>query len=289
MGLSDSKLLNAFGIAYHQAAGNLQCVDDGALTKRCGPGFASRNGIISALMADKGITGATQVLQGERGLFRQYHRNAYNAGALTKNLGKTYEGVNVSFKPYPCCRYNHPGIDATIALMKEYNIQAQDVERILLQVGSTAFGILCDPIEVKRQPRNIVDTQFSYPWAIASTVVHGRVTVGDIVEKATRNKDVLAIAKKVFIQLDKKLCLPGIEPTIVNITVKGGRIFTKRVNIPYGSPKNPMSIDAIATKLQDAVPYGYKQLTARKVDKLIDAIAGLEKVKDVSEIVSFLR
>jgi 2-methylcitrate dehydratase PrpD len=85
------------------------------------------------------------------------------------------------------------------------------------------------------------------------------------------------------------LCLPGIEPTIVSIAVKGGKTHTKRIDIPYGSPKNPMSFDAMAAKLRDAVPYGYKRLTAVKVDKLIDAIVGLEKVKDVSEIVSMLR
>jgi 2-methylcitrate dehydratase PrpD len=289
IGLDDTKLLNAFGIAYHQAAGNLQCVDDGALTKRCGPGFASRNGIISAIMAEKSITGATQVLQGQRGLFKQYHRNAYNPKVLTKDLGVAYEGVNVSFKPYPCCRHNHPGIDATIALMKEFTIQAKDVERILVQVGSTAFGVLADPIDVKRKPRNAVDAQFSYPWAIASTIVHGKVTIGDITDKATKNKDVLAVSEKVSVQLNKDLSMPGIAPSIVSITIKGGKTYSKRVDVPYGSPKNPMSLDAIAMKLRDAVPYGCKHFTAGKVDKLIDAIAGLEKVKDMSEIISLIK
>ncbi len=38
LGLDAEKMRNALGIAYHQCAGNSQAVDDGALTKRLGPG-----------------------------------------------------------------------------------------------------------------------------------------------------------------------------------------------------------------------------------------------------------
>ena len=40
MRLDEEKIVDAMGIGYHQCAGNGQCVKDGALTKRLGPGFA---------------------------------------------------------------------------------------------------------------------------------------------------------------------------------------------------------------------------------------------------------
>jgi 2-methylcitrate dehydratase PrpD len=288
MGLNEVKLLHALGIAYHQAAGNLQCVDDGALTKRCGPGFASRNGILSAVMAEKGLTGAVHVLQGERGLFKQYHRNAYKPEVLTKDLGSIYEGVNVSFKPYPCCRYNHPGIDAVLDLMKEHRLKLDDIDRVEVHVGTTAMSLLADPLDVKRNPRNAVDAQFSLPWAIASTLAHGKFTVGDITEEATKDKDVLSLSNRVSVVVAKELCLPGIEPSIVNIISRSGKTFTKRVNAPYGSPQNPMSMDAMATKLRDAVPYGYKRLTSDNVERLIEVVSNLEKIKNVKDVIKMM-
>lgn len=288
LGLNETTLVNAFGIAYHQTGGNLQCVDDGALTKRCGPGFSNRNGILSALMAQKGITGATNVLQGPRGLYHQYHRSLYDPDLLTKNLGKVFEGVNVSFKPYPCCRYNHAAIDATISLAKRHNIKKDDVQKIVLHIGSTATGLLAEPLSIKQNPRNAVDTQFSLPWAVASTIVHGKVTLADITEEATKDKEVISVSNKITTVLEKELCTGGIEPVIVDISTKDGNTFSERVDTPYGAPTNTMSLDALAVKLREAVSHAAVTLKKDKVEKLIDTIAQLERIGSMKKFVSVL-
>ena len=72
--LDKEKIHNALGIAYMQAAGNTQCLRDGSLTKRMGPGFASRGGITSAFLAQKGITGARRIFEcDEAGYYVLYH------------------------------------------------------------------------------------------------------------------------------------------------------------------------------------------------------------------------
>ena len=66
LGLDEAGITNAIGIGYHQSSGNGQCVKDGVLTKRLGPGMAVRGGIASAMLAKRGVTGARDV----RGLSR---------------------------------------------------------------------------------------------------------------------------------------------------------------------------------------------------------------------------
>lgn len=288
LGLDERTLVHAFGIAYHQAAGNLQCINDGALTKRCGPGFSNRNGIMSALMAQKGITGAHHVLQGANGLFNQYHRKLYKPERLTENLGVFFEGGKVSFKPYPCCRYGHSAIDATIYLMRKYGVKAEDVEKAVVRVGKNAYGILADPIEIKRNPRTAVDAQFSLPWAVASALVHGSVTIVDIIDEAIQNKEVLAVSNRVSAAVDADLCLPGIEPSIVELETKNGKTYSHRVNHPYGSPGNPMTLGALGEKLRMAVPYAAKPLRDDTVNDLLEAVYTLETIKDVRQIVDLL-
>ena len=116
MGLDEETIVNAIGIGYHQCAGNGQCVKDGALTKRLGPGFAVKGGITAALLAKAGVTGAKNSFEGEWGLYQQYMHGDYSREILTADLGKRFEGVNVAIKPYPCCRGIHPAIDAGLAL-----------------------------------------------------------------------------------------------------------------------------------------------------------------------------
>jgi len=54
-------------------------------------------------MAEKGITGAKNCLEGKAGLFKVYHGGDYDVKILKKDLGKRFETENLGFKPYPCC------------------------------------------------------------------------------------------------------------------------------------------------------------------------------------------
>jgi 2-methylcitrate dehydratase PrpD len=105
--LDESGITNAIGIGYHQSSGNGQCVKDGALTKRMGPGMAVRGGIASALMAKRGITGARNCLEGAAGMYHVYHGHSYSREKLIGELGTRFERER-SIKPYPCCRGVHP-------------------------------------------------------------------------------------------------------------------------------------------------------------------------------------
>ena len=288
LGLDKETLVSAFGLAYHQAGGNLQCIHDGALAKRAGPGFAARDGIMAVLMAQKGITGARNVLQGRDGLFNVYHRGDYNPEVLTANLGEKFEVVNLSFKPYPCCRNTNPPIDATLAMVGEYNIRAEDVDSVTIYVSKGAMKLLGEPINTKQNPSTTVDAQFSIPWTVASAIVQGKVGIAEFTPQAIKDKTVLALSNKVTPKLDESLNRVGVSPTIVEIKTKDGKVYSKRVDIPYGSPENPMSMDAMAAKLRDCASYAAKPLSQENVEKLIQLVSRLEAVSDVVEVVRLL-
>jgi len=288
LGLDKETLVSAFGLAYHQAGGNLQCIHDGTLAKRAGPGFAARDGIMAVLMAQKGITGARNVLQGRDGLFNVYHRGDYNPEVLTANLGEKFEVVNLSFKPYPCCRNTNPPIDATLAMVGEYNIKAEDVDSVTIYVGKGAMKLLGEPLNTKQNPSTTVDAQFSIPWTVASAIVQGKVGIAEFTPQAIKNKAVLALSNKVTPKLDESLNRMGVSPAIVEIKTKDGKVYSKRVDIPYGSPENPMSMDAIAAKLRDCASYVAKPLSQKNVEKLIQLVSQLEAVSDVEEVVRLL-
>ena len=283
--LNEEKMVNALGIAYHQCCGNGQCVIDGALTKRMGPGFSVKGGITAALLAEKGVTGAKNCLEGEWGLYKLYHRGNYDAKVLTMDLGRSFEGINVAIKPYPCCRGIHPAIDAALALVDEYNIKAEDVQEITLSVSEGHYHLLCEPEDAKLKPRNPVDAQFSIPWGVATAIVRKGVTLEHFTEAAVKSQDILGVASKISIEQDTTLNRSDkIEPTRVKITTKEGNAYSKEVEDPLGSLERPMSFDDCARKFRDCA----KQLRDEQADRVIELIGRLEQVADIREFVRLL-
>jgi len=69
LGLKEEQARNAMGIAYALVAGNQQGFVNGALTVRLMQGISAKNGAMAALMAEKGITGSREVLEGKFGYY----------------------------------------------------------------------------------------------------------------------------------------------------------------------------------------------------------------------------
>jgi 2-methylcitrate dehydratase PrpD len=288
LGLNEEELVNAFGLAYHQASGNVLCVQDGSLAKRVGPGFAARNGIISALMAQKGITGAKRSLEAPYGLYNFYHRGEYKPERLTLNLGEKYEVVDLSFKPYPCCRNTHPAIDATLEIIREHKIKAEDVDAINITVSSWALRELCEPADIKINPRTIVDGQFSIPWTVAVAIARGKVGVDGFTEDAIKDRAVLSLSNKVTAKAEASHEGRGVTPATVEIKTSGGGFYSKRVDVPYGSPENPMSMDAIFEKFRDCALHAAKPMNNDTVEELLQIISRFESVDNMALITDLL-
>jgi 2-methylcitrate dehydratase PrpD len=284
MHLDEEKIVDAIGIGYHQCGGNGQCVKDGALTKRLGPGFAIKGGITAALMAKAGVTGAKNALEGEWGFYRQYAHGDYSREILTAELGKRFEGANVAIKPYPCCRGVHPAIDAALALIADEDLRPQDIKEIILSVTSAHLALLCQPLEVKRSPRSPVDAQFSIPWGVATALVKRGVGLSDYTDSAIRNPEILEVTREMRVEVDDTLHKPGPEPTRVKVVTRDGKAFAKVVQNPLGSLERPMSFDDCARKFSDCA----KDLGAGKIERLIQLVADLERLKDIQEIISLL-
>ncbi|MBI2906119.1 MAG: MmgE/PrpD family protein [Chloroflexi bacterium] len=284
LGLDEKKLTHAMGIAYAQASGNHQCIEDGALTKRMQIGFAARGGVMAALMAEKGITGAVNSLEGKSGLYHNYHGGDYDAGALTADLGKGFEVVNLSFKAYPCGRMSHTAIDAALALRKEHGIRPADVEEVTVTVNRPVEAhALCSPLELKRNPRTIVDAQFSIPYVVACALVKGKVGIDDFKEPAIRDASVLALASRVTPRYDPKMARRQIPPALVEVKTWRG-IYSKHVDIPYGNPENPMDVQAIADKFRECCRLGVRPLPAGNVERVAELCSRLEELEDVAEV-----
>src|SRR5215467_5490982 len=145
IGLTPEQMLAAFGIAYSHAAGNRQCILDGALTKRMQAGQAASAGVFSAVLAQTGFTGARNIFNGRFGFLELYQPNGYDASVLLRELGTAHRGEALSYKPYPCGRPLHAAVDAALAVRARLEIERpDDIESVTVEADpaghSDQFG-----------------------------------------------------------------------------------------------------------------------------------------------------
>jgi 2-methylcitrate dehydratase PrpD len=284
--LDAKAMTDAVGIAYHQASGNGQCVKDGALTKRLGPGMAVRGGIASALMAKRGITGAHNCLEGKAGLYNVYHMGAYSRERLVDELGTRFEGINVSIKPYPCCRGVHAFIDAGLALATKHDLRPDDVESILIQCGEGTYGLLGSPLEFKKRPRNPVDAQFSIVWGVATALARRHVTLDDFTWEAIGSADILGLSTRADVQVEHEFDRgdQGIEPARVTVRMKDGAVFVEQCDLPTGTPSRPLSYSDIERKFRNLLEHAGQPIPADAADRLVETVSRLEELDDARKL-----
>jgi 2-methylcitrate dehydratase PrpD len=278
LGLSREQMLNALGIAYSQTAGAHQATRDGALTKRMQPAFGARAAVLSVLLARRGVTGSRETFEGIDGYFPVYQRNQYEREVILQDLGRRFEVANLSYKPYPCCRYTHAPIDAALDL-RARGLRPEDVREIRARLGSQAFSAVGQPLELKQRPKSIVDSQFSVPYTVAAALLKGAVTIEDFTTAGIADEQVLALASRVVTMVDPEIDRVAgreISPTVLDVTTTDGRTLTSRIEYSKGHPNNPMSWDELAAKFRNCARHAARPLEPSAVESTIQFVADLE-------------
>lgn len=285
LGLDKEGAQNAIGIAYHQCAGNGQCVTEGALTKRMGPGFAARGGIVSALMARKGITGAKESLEGEVGLFNLYHKGEYDPQPLTAGLGKSWTNLSAAMKPYPCCKGTHAYVDVALEMYKKYRFNPEDIEEITVY-GEDDKYFLLHPLGKRCRPGSAVDSQFSIPWAVAVVFARGRAAIADFTTEAIVSEDILSVSTKVRVAADKNVGeRKGLIPAKIAVTLKNGSTFVGQADVPGEGPALPPPFADYERKFRDCASNAVRPRTEKRIDSIVSLVKQLEKLPDVRELI----
>ena len=97
-------------------------------------GMPARNGVAAATMVAHGFSGVDDVFAGERNFFVAYGR-APDPAALIRGLGVDYEIMNTNIKRWSVGSPIQAPLDSLIDLIREHQIKADDVERVVVRVA----------------------------------------------------------------------------------------------------------------------------------------------------------
>jgi len=282
IGLTPEQMLAAFGIAYSHAAGNRQCILDGALTKRMQAGQAASAGVFSAVLAQTGFTGAQNIFNGRFGFFELYQPNGYDAAVLLRDLGTAFRGEALSYKPYPCGRPLHAAIDAALAARARLEIARPDeIALVTVEADPAGHDDQFGRGPAKRRPTQVVEAQFAQPFLIATALVHGKIGIAEVGGRG--DASVLALSDRIT-----GIARAGRPKGSLSITVQrtDGRSVTVEAGDPIGSPEKPLTNAQLEAKFRDCARNAARPLPEERVDAVLSQIGRLELLSDVRELMT---
>lgn len=283
MHLSEQQIQDALGIAYHQASGTSMSARDQADTKIMGSGFACRAGILSAMMAAEGLTGAKNIFDEMPGSLANLYNSGVDREALVAGLGSEFALQYLGFKAYPCCGNTQRHIDAVLELVRAHSIRPDEIVELRLHVAEMVYP-MCIPYEVTRAPKNMMAAQFNIPWTSACAAARGRVTLAEFTDEAFADPLLLATAQKLICIPDPALAHYR-EPALVEIETTRGTFSTHTSPYQTGHWAKPMTREALEAKFTDCTA---GCAAPEQLEAVVRCIAALDDLADGRELVALL-
>lgn len=287
LGLCESELAHALGIAASTSAGRLEFLHDGSWTKRFHPGHAGHSGYLAARLAEAGFTGPVTAFEGRDGMLRGYGA-ADREHLLVEGLGDPFELEQTSIKPHACCRYSQGPIDLAIALAREHDLRPEAIERVRVAIASPGLILVADPPEHKRVPRSEVEAQFSLPFALGLAIARRRAGLEEHGAEARADAAVLAVAARVEVRSTPELDarFPACWPAELEIELHDGRTLRARLDHPRGDPENRLSPAELSAKFRELASVAYSE---DALDEIEAAVGELDAEEGPARLVGALR
>ena len=165
LNLSETQMIDTIGIASAQLSGSRQMATGFAAETRAIQGaWTGKGSVLSALLAERGVTGARESLEGRYGIFKVYMQAEPDRDSLVGDLGRRFDAMGMQFKPWPACGGTHHAIYSVLELMREHELHPADVEQVRIIGGTPHTQLLSEPIESKRRPKTAIDGKYSIPF-----------------------------------------------------------------------------------------------------------------------------
>jgi len=287
LGLTSAQMLDALGTAGTQAAGLWEFNADGAMSKHLHPGKAAFNGVLAADLARLGFTGATRILEGERGFFRATAAG-FDPSRVTDRLGEQWKITENCYKLHSCCAHTHTAIDVALDIRARRGWTAREaldaIARIDLETYRAGYDIVKEP-----NPSTPYRGKFSIAYCTAVALLEGEVGLEQFSSDRFGDDGVVqpAIAAllprvRVSVRDDLTDAYPGRWPTNVVVTLFDGSVECGMNGFPRGNPEYPVSTEALEAKFVRLVAPRYGDAFAHRAR---DTVRSLGECADVAATV----
>ena len=284
LSLDAEKTLHALGIAGSQAAG-LMAAQAGAMVKRMNAGRAAQSGVYGALIAERGFTGITDVLEAPYGGFLSAMSGDPDPTRLTDGLGTVWEIGAVGFKPHASVTSIHAALDGLRDLMESNDLTADDIDSLEVGVSPMTYTHCAWPYAAQ----GVTAAQMNLFYGLAVMALDGAAFVDQYREDRLRDPAILAVIDRITAYVDPEIDALGAEHrhmARLKLTHRDGRVFAREERSRRGSPENPLTAEDVRGKFHALTR---RCVSADDSESIIGTVAGLDKMNSLNALTDLLR
>ncbi len=280
LGLSADAL--AYGLATAASFSAGVKANFGTQTKPLHAGFASRNGLFAALLAEQGVEAAREAFEHPQGFLEVFNgAGNYDAARMLEGWGEPLDllAPGISIKKYPCVYSVHGAIDAAIELRRRENLNADDIESATVRMHRRRLLP-----HVRNPATSALNAKFSMPYAVARGLVNGAVTLDHFEDAALHDP-----------QVTRVMALIGIEEHAddsndygaeIRVVLKSGVQHVASVASPLGrGPEAPLPDGMLRAKYADCAGHA---LTGAGIDASFDMLMRLETLARIRDLTALI-
>ena len=273
--LDEEQFVWAMGSAGTQASGLWEFLVDSAMSKQLHPGKAAFNGLLAALLAKGGFTGAQKILEGEKGFFRATS-SIFDEQICLHRLGEEFFCETNSLKYYASCGHTHAAIDAVLKATKSEPLTPDKIKQVDVSIYQATLGLLGN-IELKSPYL----AKFNLPFCIATALRYGHVNLDDFTEQRLNDQDLHLIMERINIRSDPELtkCYPHKWPAEARIYTTDGQCLQAGTDYPKGDPENPLEEHEVIAKFKSLTN---KILPDSEANRIVEWVMDLENLDNVA-------
>lgn len=231
LGGNSETIRQAAGIAeYHGPRSQMmRCIDHPTMV-RDGVGWGAPSGVTAAYLAMLGFTGAPALVC---------------EGDFWQDLGSGWRLVeDTHYKPYPCCRWAHPSLDAAKDLMQQNGLSHEQIKGVEIRTFHNATRL------AGHSPATPDEFAYSIAFPVATMIVRGQVGVPELAPSTLQDPDILRISRATCLIDDDHLTAisQGKRWAQVTLSLMDGRTIGSEPRTPRGDADMPLSDTEISEK-----------------------------------------
>ena len=277
--LDTVKTRHALGMAFLQSAGTQQFNIEPSLSKRMLSAFAARAGVYAALLAQRGLTAPSEVIEGKFGLYSLYQGG--DPESMLAGLGSEFRSSDLSIKKYPSCGCNHTAIEGTLQLVRQYDLKPDDVSSIEVTVTPYIERIVGGVYDPSGDAQ--VAAQFNIRYSIACALVRRKLGLAEIEADSARDPAILRHIDKVTVLVNRTLNSERGPVLVKMVTRTNGEVSRYVEHVP-GSRESPLTEEEVKLKARECFALGVRPLSGQQMEALGSRIAAIEQSRNMAAL-----
>lgn len=250
LGCEETQINEAAGIGeYHGPRSQMmRCIDHPTMV-RDGVGWGAPTGITAGFLAQNGFTGAPALTC---------------EGPHWESLGNEWKLVtDTHYKPYPCCRWAHPSIDAASELMLRHKLSYQEIASVEIRTFHNATRL------AGHKPVSADEFAYSIAFPVTCMIVRGQVGVSELEVSTLKDPNILRISAATTLIEDAHLTQisEGKRWAQVSILMRNGTRYEAAPGTPRGDTDLPLSDVEISEKFHNFSDHILGSSIAKKIEE----------------------